>query len=87
MLLVELSQQKYLNLGACLLLVADKFGRKHLGVVKHHHIAVVEIIDYLFENTMFDFTCRFMYNHHTRLIAYGSRLGGNQFFGKLEFEL
>ena len=42
---VQLPEQEYLNLCIRLLLGAKETGRKHLGVVEHHGVAFIEIVD------------------------------------------
>ncbi len=42
---IQLTQQEHLNLGIGLLLGTKQTGRKHLGVVEHHDIAIIEVVD------------------------------------------
>ena len=60
---VQLAQQEDLDLGARFLFVAVQAGRKHLGIVESENIPRLEIIDYVFENPMLDFSS-FAVQHH-----------------------
>lgn len=52
---IEFAQQKYFYPCTGLLLVAVEACGKYLGVIEYKKVAVIEIVDYLLENTVFYF--------------------------------
>lgn len=70
-----------------LLLIAVKAGRKHLSIIEHHHISLVEEIDDFFEYMMAYLPCAGIEHHQATLVARISRILGNQIIGQFEFKL
>ena len=68
-LAVELAQQEDLDLGARLLLVSVEACGEYLRVVEDEDILLLEIVDYILENSMFDLARGSVYHHQTRLVA------------------
>ena len=42
---IQFTQQEHLNLGIRLLLGTEQTGREHLGIVEHHDITIIEVVD------------------------------------------
>ena len=53
---VELTQEENLNVGAGFFLLAVQTGGEYLGIVENHGIALVEVLEDIFERPVFDFT-------------------------------
>ena len=69
MLLVEFAQQKHLNLGTRLLLVAIEFGGEHARVVEDEHILVVEVVQDVLEHLVLNLARLAVQHHQARLVT------------------
>ena len=68
-LAVQLAQQEYLDVGSGLLLVAVQTCRKDLRVVEYEHVLLVEILDNVLEDAVFDLSRLAVDDHKTRVVA------------------
>ena len=53
---VQLTEQEYFNAGTRFFLVTIQTSRKDFGIVKDKHVFVVEIVQYILEIDMFNFS-------------------------------
>ena len=84
---VQFANQKHLDAGAGFLLLAVEQGGEHSGVVGHHHVAGVDIVDEFFEDMVLDLAGFTVDHHHAGLVAVADGLLGDKFFGQVESEL
>ena len=67
--LVQFTLQEHGDFGTGLLLLAIQQGREHLGVVGHHHIALVQVVKQVFEQTVLDGLGVAVQHHEACLVA------------------
>ena len=87
MLRIEFAQEENLNAGAGFLLIAKQTGRKHFGIIKHHHISLIEEPEDIAKSKMLDFATFAMNYHKLAVAAFGRRILSYQLFGQFVFEL
>ncbi len=63
--LVEFAEQKHFDKGIGLLLVAEEASWEYLGVVEHHNIAVIKVVDDFLEYVVLYLTCSAVDDHET----------------------
>ena len=73
-LLIQLTQQKYLDTCTGFFLVAVQPGGKHLRIIKDKYILIIEIIQNILEHTVFDFARLSVQYHQARLISIPCRM-------------
>ena len=84
---VEFTQKEHFDACTSLLLVAVEASREDLSVVEYEDIFFIEILQEIFELTVFNFACLAMEHQHTAVIAMGSRVFCNLLLRELILEL
>ena len=84
---VEFAQQEHFDARTGLLFVAIKTRRKHLRVVEHKDVVLIEVFEEILEHAVFDFARFAVEHHHAAFIAMGGGILGNLFLRELVFEL
>ena len=75
---VQFPEKEDLDVGAGLLLLAQKPGRKYLRVIEDERVALSEVIHYILENPVLYFSRVLVQYHHPALVApFSGRLVSN----------
>ena len=86
-LCIQFAKQKNFYPRTCFFLVSIEESWKNLGVVEHHHVAVVEIVDDVLEDMVRNLAGLSVHHHQAAFVAFGHRMCGNLLFGKMKFKL
>ena len=86
-LVIQLTEQEYLNKRIGLLLTTPETSRKDLGIVENEQIALIKILYQFRHGFVLNIPCLAMEHHQTGVIAIGRRELSNQFFWQFKFKL
>ncbi len=84
---VQFAKKEHFNDSPRLFLVAVHTGREDFGVVHHHHISFIEVVDDVAELLVFDFTGLSVHHHHAAFIPIDQWVLCHEVLGDIELEL